>query len=166
MWISSLLFCKAHINCVWKQCLKIPPQTNQTLLWVIHASSEILVLTKWVTCLFFPIIPQGLIVSSAEFAYNTKTIPVHKQKRQWWILVLSNPLWSLFSQSGIMPLSGTSPNKPAPPNKRKKLSKIITDLSHITQDGKTPTTWALSLIVAKSLNISKHMVQVEKCHLR
>ncbi|XP_048060671.1 myozenin-1a [Megalobrama amblycephala] len=33
-----------------------------------------------------------------------------------------------------MPLSGTSPNKPAPPNKRKKLSKIITDLSHITQD--------------------------------
>ncbi|XP_016412439.1 myozenin-1-like [Sinocyclocheilus rhinocerous] len=29
-----------------------------------------------------------------------------------------------------MPLSGT----PAPPNKRKKLSKIITDLSHITQD--------------------------------
>ncbi|XP_072523757.1 myozenin-1b [Salminus brasiliensis] len=32
-----------------------------------------------------------------------------------------------------MPLSGT----PAPPNKRKKPSKIITDLSHVTQDEET-----------------------------
>lgn len=30
---------------------------------------------------------------------------------------------------------------PAPQNKRKKLSKIITDLSHITQDGKADMKW-------------------------
>ncbi|MCJ8730377.1 hypothetical protein PDJAM_G00183720 [Pangasius djambal] len=34
------------------------------------------------------------------------------------------------TQFGVMPLAGT----PAPPNKRKKTTKIITDLSHITQN--------------------------------
>lgn len=44
---------------------------------------------------------------------------------------------SLFSglQSAAMPLSGT----PAPPNKRKKPAKIITDLSHVSQNGITST---------------------------
>ena len=37
----------------------------------------------------------------------------------------------LFPEPPVMPME-----KPAPLNKRKKLSKIITDLSHITQDGK------------------------------
>lgn len=36
-----------------------------------------------------------------------------------------------FPELLAMPLG-----KPAPQNKRKKLAKIITDLSHITQDGK------------------------------
>ena len=36
-----------------------------------------------------------------------------------------------FPEPPVMPLG-----KPAPLNKRKKLSKIITDLSHINQDGK------------------------------
>jgi len=151
------MYCKCHINCVWKQCLKIPPRANQTLLCKQHLristvlrpyntrNVRSLILSK---CLFFLIIPNGLTVSeSAEFAHYMKTVPVHQSKttanRQGYVLLWSNPLWSLFSQSGIMPRLGT----PAPPNKRKKLSKIITDLSHITQDGETPTIWALYLIV-------------------
>lgn len=38
----------------------------------------------------------------------------------------------LFVEPPAMPL-----RTPAPLNKRKKLTKIITDLSHVTQDGKT-----------------------------
>lgn len=37
-----------------------------------------------------------------------------------------------FAENPAMPL-GT----PAPLHKRKQISKIITDLSHVTQDGKT-----------------------------
>ena len=41
-----------------------------------------------------------------------------------------------FPELLAMPLG-----KPAPQNKRKKLAKIITDLSHITQDGKAGMEW-------------------------
>ncbi|XP_077093297.1 myozenin-1a [Siphateles boraxobius] len=56
-----------------------------------------------------------------------------------------------------MPLSGT----PAPPNKRKKLSKIITDLSHITQDEYESEPEASEFDLGKKIRVPKDVMLEE-----
>uniref|UniRef100_A0A8C1TYX3 Synaptopodin 2-like a n=1 Tax=Cyprinus carpio TaxID=7962 RepID=A0A8C1TYX3_CYPCA len=61
------------------------------------------------------------------------------------------------AKSRIMPLSGT----PAPPNKRKKLSKIITDLSHITQDEYESEPEASEFDLGKKISTPKDIMLEE-----
>uniref|UniRef100_A0A9J7ZJE4 Myozenin 1a n=1 Tax=Cyprinus carpio carpio TaxID=630221 RepID=A0A9J7ZJE4_CYPCA len=56
-----------------------------------------------------------------------------------------------------MPLSGT----PAPPNKRKKLSKIITDLSHVTQDEYESEPEASEFDLGKKISAPKDIMLEE-----